>query len=41
MADDLLKEPLLIENGHMRVPDGPGIGIDLDPEKVAKYRVDL
>lgn len=41
MADGLLQEPLLIENGHMRVPDGPGLGIRLDPEKVARYRVDL
>jgi len=41
MADGLLQEPLLIENGHMRVPDGPGLGVRLDPEKVARYRVDL
>ncbi|SDP49231.1 L-alanine-DL-glutamate epimerase [Arthrobacter sp. ok909] len=41
MADGLLQEPLLIENGHMRVPDGPGLGIRLDPEKIARYRVDL
>jgi L-alanine-DL-glutamate epimerase-like enolase superfamily enzyme len=41
MADDLLEEPLLIENGSMRVPDGPGLGIRLDPEKVARYRLDL
>ncbi|MGN7149214.1 mandelate racemase/muconate lactonizing enzyme family protein [Arthrobacter sp. SAFR-179] len=41
MADDLLDEPLFIENGYMRVPKGPGLGIQLDPEKVARYRVDL
>ncbi|GAP54772.1 chloromuconate cycloisomerase [Arthrobacter sp. Hiyo6] len=41
MADDLLEEPLLIENGYMRVPEGPGLGIRLDPEKVARYRLDL
>jgi L-alanine-DL-glutamate epimerase-like enolase superfamily enzyme len=41
MADDLLAKPLLIENGFMRVPEGPGLGIQLDPEKVARYRVDL
>jgi len=40
MADDLLEEPLVIENGCMRVPEGPGLGIKLDPEKVARYRVD-
>ncbi|WP_457949756.1 mandelate racemase/muconate lactonizing enzyme family protein [Pseudarthrobacter sp. alpha12b] len=41
MADDLLDQPLIIENGYMRVPEGPGLGIQLDPEKVARYRVDL
>ncbi|UTT71194.1 enolase [Arthrobacter sp. DNA4] len=41
MADDLLDQPLIVENGYMRVPEGPGLGIQLDPEKVARYRVDL
>jgi L-alanine-DL-glutamate epimerase-like enolase superfamily enzyme len=40
MADDLLAEPLRIENGCMIVRDGPGLGVELDPEKVARYRLD-
>ncbi len=33
---DLIVGPNLpIKDGHMRVPDGPGLGVDLDPAKVA------
>lgn len=34
----LLKEPL-VENGYAQVPDGPGLGVELDEEAVAHYRV--
>jgi D-arabinonate dehydratase len=27
-----------VENGYMRVPDAPGLGIDLNPEIISKYR---
>jgi L-alanine-DL-glutamate epimerase-like enolase superfamily enzyme len=40
LADDLLEEPLVIENGTMQVPEGPGLGIRLDPDKVDRYRTD-
>lgn len=40
MADDLLTESLVIEDGHMKVPTGVGLGVDLDPEKIDRYRVD-
>jgi len=32
-ADDLV-EPLRVENGTLRVPDGPGLGIEVDEAKV-------
>jgi L-alanine-DL-glutamate epimerase-like enolase superfamily enzyme len=38
LADHLLTEPLVIEDGRMRVPDGPGLGITLDYDKVDHYR---
>ncbi|GAA2258101.1 muconate cycloisomerase [Streptomyces amakusaensis] len=40
MTDDLLAEPLRIENGTLRVPEGPGLGVRVDPEKLARYRQD-
>ncbi|WP_369032653.1 MULTISPECIES: mandelate racemase/muconate lactonizing enzyme family protein [Streptomyces] len=40
MTDDLLTEPLTIENGTLRIREGAGLGIDIDPEKLARYRQD-
>jgi len=39
LADDVIAgaSPLPYENGSLTVPDGPGIGVELDPERVAKY----
>lgn len=37
LRSDLLKEPLLPEDGFIRVPDGPGLGIEVDPEMVARH----
>lgn len=36
-VDDVLTEPFVYEDGHFRVPQGPGLGVELDPEKVDKY----
>jgi muconate cycloisomerase len=38
--DDLIKAPLEFSNGAIKVPDGPGMGIEVDEEKIARYRVD-
>ncbi|MEV0069933.1 MULTISPECIES: mandelate racemase/muconate lactonizing enzyme family protein [unclassified Amycolatopsis] len=40
MTDDLLAEPLRIEHGELRVPQGHGLGIQLDDGKLARYRQD-
>jgi L-alanine-DL-glutamate epimerase-like enolase superfamily enzyme len=40
MSDDLLAEPLVIEDGEMRVRQGPGLGISIDEDKLAHYRTD-
>jgi muconate cycloisomerase len=37
--DDLIQEPLRLEDGCIVVPQGPGMGIGVDEAKVAKYRV--
>lgn len=41
MSDDLLAEPLVIANGEMVVPDRIGIGVAIDPLKLARYRTDV
>jgi muconate cycloisomerase len=38
--DDLIAEPLRFADGAVRVPEGPGMGIDVDPAKVDRYRVE-
>lgn len=35
----LLKAPLRLEAGHVLLPDGPGLGIELDRDAIARYRV--
>lgn len=37
--DDLIKQPFVYENGCLRVPDGPGLGIEVDEAKLKKYAV--
>ena len=40
MSDDLLTNPLLIENGELRVVQAPGLGAEIDDDKLARYRTD-
>ena len=35
----LLAEPVRVVNGHQRVPDGPGLGVEVDEEAVERFRV--
>ncbi len=35
--DDILAEPFPIRNGAVHLPDTPGLGIDVDREKLARY----
>jgi muconate cycloisomerase len=37
LADDLVEEPVAYRGGEVRVPTGPGLGVTLDEDKVAKY----
>ena len=37
--DDLITEPFKYEDGCVLVPQGPGLGITVDEEKIAKYTV--
>lgn len=38
-SDDLIVEPLTISGGHIEVPGGPGLGIDVDEDALERYRV--
>jgi len=40
MADHLLTEPLAISDGRMSVIPGDGLGIEIDPDKLSRYRTD-
>ncbi len=37
--DDVIKEKFELKDGCLEVPDGEGLGITLDDEKIEKYRV--
>ncbi len=39
LRDALLTKPLHPMNGYIQLPEGPGLGIELDPDAVAHYRV--
>lgn len=40
MSDDLLTEPLQIRDGVLTVRPGPGLGVEIDPDKLQRYRSD-
>lgn len=37
LADDILAEPFPIRQGRVTVPRGPGLGIEVDPDRLARY----
>jgi len=37
--DDIITTPFGYEDGHLIVPNGPGLGIEVDVDKLKKYRV--
>lgn len=37
IADDIVRNPIPIVDGYARPWDEPGLGVELDPEKLAKY----
>jgi L-alanine-DL-glutamate epimerase-like enolase superfamily enzyme len=41
LADDVTAQPVRIARGHVEVSDGPGLGIDVDEERVRRYRRDI
>ena len=41
LADDVTARPIRIERGHVEVSDRPGLGIDVDEDRVRRYRRDV
>jgi L-alanine-DL-glutamate epimerase-like enolase superfamily enzyme len=39
LRDDILTEPLRFENGKLRVPMRPGLGVQVDEARLERYRV--
>jgi muconate cycloisomerase len=37
LVEDILETPFQVENGHVIVPDGPGLGASVNPDMLAKY----
>jgi L-alanine-DL-glutamate epimerase-like enolase superfamily enzyme len=40
MSDDLLAEPLVIDDGELVIGSGAGISVEIDEEKLTHYRLD-
>lgn len=40
MAEEMLTEPLRYADGHLHLPEGPGLGVELDPDKIRAFRRD-
>lgn len=36
-VDDVITEPFRYVNGGFKVPSGPGLGVEIDPQKLQKY----
>jgi L-alanine-DL-glutamate epimerase-like enolase superfamily enzyme len=41
LAEDLLTVPLDIAHGYARIPDGAGLGIEVDEERIRRFQVNM
>ena len=39
-ARDIVTEPAVLDDGHVRVPTGPGLGVDIDPDALDAFTVE-
>ena len=39
LSRELVKNPLAMHDGYLRVPDGPGLGVEVNDQVIEKYRI--
>jgi len=39
LAEDIVRRPLELNNGSVNLPDGPGLGVDVDEAAVERFRI--
>jgi len=39
IADDVVTQPLDMKDGYAEVPEGPGLGVELDEDKIKRYSI--
>jgi len=39
IAEDVVRDPLVLERGRMAVRDGPGLGVEVDPAVINRFRL--
>jgi L-rhamnonate dehydratase len=39
LSRELVKDPLRLEDGYLRVPSGPGLGVEVNEDAIEKYRI--
>ncbi|MBM4401366.1 MAG: hypothetical protein FJ045_05385, partial [Crenarchaeota archaeon] len=37
--DDIIRQRFIVKDGYMEVPSKPGLGVELDEEKIEKYTI--
>jgi hypothetical protein len=41
LAEDIVREPIVVANGKVRLPVGPGLGIEIDEAKLSRLELHL
>lgn len=41
LVDDVTDEPVEVVDGHISVPAGPGLGVRIDEDRIARYRLPM
>jgi L-alanine-DL-glutamate epimerase-like enolase superfamily enzyme len=39
LSRSLVKEPLRLEDGYVRVPEGPGLGVEVNEDVIERFRI--